>query len=303
MNINKERFLKPLRIFWQWTGFGEKKLWDFLDLLIVPLILAIGGYAFQEITKMKESNQSTDKYHQDILINYLNDMTKLLENGLLNVEDINDSKFIIAQGKTLITLESLDPIRQHLVLQFLKAAHLNPLSKLKISKGCYSGEKALNGILYQAQMSGASLMKMDLSNTVMMCANFKDSNLAGSNLSESEFNIADFTGANLTDVNFTHSILFNANFTDAILKNADFTGTLIGGTNLTNTQIKMTCNWEKAIYTGGAIKNVTYTSGIPEKVWVSSDPVANEKIIDKIKQDKATDSKEIPDCKKWQKDN
>jgi hypothetical protein len=31
---------------WQWTGLAERRFWDWLKLLIVPAVLALGGYLF-----------------------------------------------------------------------------------------------------------------------------------------------------------------------------------------------------------------------------------------------------------------
>ena len=31
---------------WTWMGFGEKRGWDWMQLLIVPVVLAIGGFLF-----------------------------------------------------------------------------------------------------------------------------------------------------------------------------------------------------------------------------------------------------------------
>ncbi|MDQ5828170.1 MAG: hypothetical protein M3441_29030 [Chloroflexota bacterium] len=31
---------------WRWTGLPKQTLWDWLDLLIVPAVLAVGGYLF-----------------------------------------------------------------------------------------------------------------------------------------------------------------------------------------------------------------------------------------------------------------
>src|SRR5215212_48906 len=31
---------------WKWTGLPRETLWDWLDLLIVPTVLALGGYLF-----------------------------------------------------------------------------------------------------------------------------------------------------------------------------------------------------------------------------------------------------------------
>ena len=31
---------------WKWTGLPKQTFWDWLALLIVPIVLAIGGYLF-----------------------------------------------------------------------------------------------------------------------------------------------------------------------------------------------------------------------------------------------------------------
>jgi hypothetical protein len=33
---------------WDWTGFGDKTAWDWMQLLIVPLVLAVGALSFNE---------------------------------------------------------------------------------------------------------------------------------------------------------------------------------------------------------------------------------------------------------------
>ena len=35
-----------LHLRWKWTGLPERTLWDWLSLLIVPVVLALGGYLF-----------------------------------------------------------------------------------------------------------------------------------------------------------------------------------------------------------------------------------------------------------------
>src|SRR5215207_7084285 len=34
------------RELWKWTKFGEKSGWDWMELLIIPLVLALGGLLF-----------------------------------------------------------------------------------------------------------------------------------------------------------------------------------------------------------------------------------------------------------------
>src|SRR5215469_7675365 len=72
-----------------WTGFFNKTLWDWLQLLIVPLVLAIIALVFQlansrterQIAKQRyEQDQqiALDKQHEDLLQVYLDRISELL---------------------------------------------------------------------------------------------------------------------------------------------------------------------------------------------------------------------------------
>ena len=39
---------------WDWTGLSQKTLWDWLQLLIIPAVLAVGGYLFIYTTSRNE---------------------------------------------------------------------------------------------------------------------------------------------------------------------------------------------------------------------------------------------------------
>ena len=39
---------------WQWTGFPQKTLWDWLQLLVVPAFLAIASYLFTQAERRRE---------------------------------------------------------------------------------------------------------------------------------------------------------------------------------------------------------------------------------------------------------
>ncbi len=177
LNAKHPKLSSLLFYFLSWTGFGEKKLWDFLQLLIVPAALGLGTYYLQDSAKQREQTVAEDKANQDTLVKYLDQMADLLQKNLRNTETSSET-FIIAQAKTVIALQSLDPKRQHLVIQFLAAANLNTLDRKK-------------GILYQAQMSKANLNKADLSGADLSYADLFNANLSH----------ADLISANLSDVN------------------------------------------------------------------------------------------------------
>ncbi len=45
---------------WKWTGLPERTLWDWLSLLIVPLVLALGGYLFTR-SENERTRQSAEQ--------------------------------------------------------------------------------------------------------------------------------------------------------------------------------------------------------------------------------------------------
>jgi hypothetical protein len=45
---------------WKWTGLPKQTLWDWLSLLIVPAVLALGGYLFTR-SENQRTLQSTQR--------------------------------------------------------------------------------------------------------------------------------------------------------------------------------------------------------------------------------------------------
>ena len=50
---------------WKWTGLPERTLWDWLDLLIVPVVLAIGGYLFTQTENQRASQDTAEQHRVD----------------------------------------------------------------------------------------------------------------------------------------------------------------------------------------------------------------------------------------------
>jgi uncharacterized protein YjbI with pentapeptide repeats len=157
---------------WARTGFGDKTLWDLLQLLIVPLVLVGIGLLFE--MQQAERQQGLEKQQQaledrraeaerelaeqraqdEALQAYLDQMsTLLLEKDLrFSTEDnaTEDSKEArtLARARTLTVLARLDPSRKADVMQFLVEAEL--VQKVEGSEPIIS-------------LEGASLRGADLS--------------------------------------------------------------------------------------------------------------------------------------------
>jgi uncharacterized protein YjbI with pentapeptide repeats len=274
--IKKERFFRPLISIWRWTGIPEKKGWDILQLAVtasIPVLLFFGTQYFSTKNNKQQQKVATDKANQDTLVKYLDEITKLLDHNLLKVNKISDEKFIIAQAKTVIALQSLDKSRQQLVIQFLDAAKLNTLVggkgilyQARMSKANLNESDLSGANLYHADLSGANLYHADLSvanlsDADLIFANLSGANLSGANLSGANLYHADLSVANLYHADLSVANLYHADLSDADLRLANLNGANLNGANLSRAdltwmtnfspkQIKSAKNWRTAKYNG-----------------------------------------------------
>ncbi len=246
------------KLVWNWTGFGDKKLWDIIQILGVPVALAIAGFWFQDFTKKQEVKLADSKTKQELqvadskakqetLIKYLDQMSDLLEKGLLKSKQ-DSPIFIIAQSKTVTALQSLDTERQRLLIQFFKSANLNTLDGGKglLFKARMSEAKLQNidfsGInLNEVDLSGADLKGANLNGSKLKGANLTISNLSEANLSKADLSKAELTGTILTEAFLEEANLSKANisetfFSKANLRNVNFSNSIMKGTNFSDVE-------------------------------------------------------------------
>lgn len=158
-------------------GFTEKTYWDWMELLIIPAVLAVAGLWFshvqkqteleiaqkareaeQEIAKSereKDREIALERQRQQTLENYFDRITELiLEKGL--GPDADESVKRLARTRTLTVLRDLDARRNQQVLQFIQEA--------KLFNTTISFEKA-------------DLRQVDLSNSNLIGARLRGVNL------------------------------------------------------------------------------------------------------------------------------
>jgi hypothetical protein len=130
----------------RWTGFRGKTVWDLLQLLIVPLMLAAIGFWFtaQQDARQQEIENQRAQQAQEIenqraeaerelaeqcaqdeaLQDYLDQMSSLLlEKNLRDSEEGSEAR-TLARARTRTVLGRLDPRRKTQVMQFLVEADL-----------------------------------------------------------------------------------------------------------------------------------------------------------------------------------
>jgi hypothetical protein len=201
------------RIRWpSWTGFRNKTIWDFLQLLIVPLMLAAIGFWFtaqqdarQQQTENQRAQQSQKIENQraeaerelakqraqdEALQAYLDQMSGLLLERDLRTSEVDSEVRTLARVRTLTVLERLGPSRKTAVMQFLVEAELvqrvggrGPLITL-------TGANLRNADLQVGNLSGADLEDADLTFADVDSADLSYANLSNADLEDADLSYA-----------------------------------------------------------------------------------------------------------------
>src|SRR5215203_3931137 len=125
----QQPFQKPPqgRGWWRWTGFANKTLWDWLQLLVVPAMLALVGFLLAEaqenIQQQAEESRAQDA-QDEALQAYLEGMGNLLlDEGLITSQEDEEVR-TLARARTLTILGRVDGARKRSVVQFLYESQL-----------------------------------------------------------------------------------------------------------------------------------------------------------------------------------
>src|SRR6266699_3076249 len=101
-----------------WSGLHGKTFWDWLQLLIIPAVLAVGGYLFNYTTGRNEQKaaQVRDQTERDISLDnqreaalqvYIDKMSELLLHENLRQSSQGDEVRNIARVRTLTLLSQI----------------------------------------------------------------------------------------------------------------------------------------------------------------------------------------------------
>jgi len=157
-------------------------LWDWIKLLIVPAVIAGGGFWFNSQQSVREQKLANKRAQEEALQAYLDQMSQLLldkERPLLQSKE-GDTARTLAGSLTLTVLPRLDGARRRNVLLFLYQSGLITKTRSVIPlSGAYLGMAHLGFFdLSNADLSGANLSGADLSET-----NLEEADLNGVDLS------------------------------------------------------------------------------------------------------------------------
>jgi uncharacterized protein YjbI with pentapeptide repeats len=251
---------------WTWTGFvastpideasGDRRtktLWDWMQLLIIPLALAALAFALnaaqsdrdqrhEEERARRERAIAAERAREDTLRVYLQQMSELLvQRGLL--QPGTDSEIpTVARTLTLTTLRRLDGRRKGFVLQFLGEAGLirRPEPRVMLSGADLRGTIMRNTGVTTASLEGANLQDADFRHSDLAGTDFRFADLRGadvrnaslwkppplgrSNFAFADLRNADFRYTEAGRIQFINACLTGARFAAAYLEKADFSG-------------------------------------------------------------------------------
>ena len=225
-----------------------KTLWDWMQLLIVPVVLVVAAFILNLTINRNEQRIAQKRFEleykiaastqqQNLLQTYFDKITELLTNeDLLKKSQVRD----IASARTTATISRLDEELQANLLRFLYSAGLIKNN----ADGCIIN-------LMTATLEEANFFSLNLSSSClkgirfMECIFYGPTDFSTSNLDDSEFfrchlDGAQFSGASLQNAYLTESDLSEADFSQANLQ-----GTKLARVNLANANLTMS-NLRKA---------------------------------------------------------
>jgi uncharacterized protein YjbI with pentapeptide repeats len=220
-----------------WTGFGDKTLWDWLQLLsalAIPVVLAAAGLWFtaqqdqrQQLTENKRAEAeralAEQRAQDEALQAYLDQMSQLiLDEKLLKDDQAIDTRPVatLAQARTSTVILSFDAQHNESVTRFLSSSGLIWSSTTAPGLRETSSGLLSNTALSDAKLRGAFLPDADLTNVDLTGANLSNAILLDANLSESYLNDANLSGANLSGANLSGADLTGADLSSADLSSA-----------------------------------------------------------------------------------
>ncbi len=238
-----EKIDTAISLFWDYLGFKDKTLWDWLENILIPLLIpliVVGlsvflGREARSFAKraQHERDLAADRSREEALRAYLERLTDLVLKEKLKESPIDSPERAVAQAHTFAALRSLDGTRKGILLRFLQESRLlakiNPIISLE-------GADLTQASLAGADLGGLSMNGVDLRHAVLDEAIFQETDLQYADLSNSSMreaqlertdlryailHQADMSEANLIDANLSVADLTEAIFQDATINNVN----------------------------------------------------------------------------------
>jgi uncharacterized protein YjbI with pentapeptide repeats len=253
-------------------GFRGKTVWNWMELLIVPLALAVISLAFsvqQDARQQRVEDQRAEaerelaeqRAQDEALQAYLDQMSQLMLDRKLLEAEPGDPVHTLAQARTSTAILRLDAEHNESVARFLIESGLAVRSK--------DSPRLLRRItLSRATLSDAFLASADLSDADLRGSDLSNAVLVGAYLPGALADGADLGGAVLIGADLRGLTLRNAKLGGADLSGARLTGAFLNGAEgITN---------EELAQQAASLKGAVMPNGQTYEDWLK-DKKAHEK--------------------------
>ncbi|UWQ13265.1 pentapeptide repeat-containing protein [Aliiroseovarius sp. M344] len=176
------KFIRP-----GWMGFEGKTLWDWINVISVPMIVGLATLVINNAQKELEQRSMIETAVQ----NYIDRVSTLV----LSSEQKPDLTKAVINAQTQAILNLVEGERAGRVLAFL--------SEMDLLKGTVSEYEGMN-------LAGSNLKRLDLSDM-----DFEDSDLSHAELEGTDFSRTDFEGVAFNGADIDGAILIGADLRGA----------------------------------------------------------------------------------------
>lgn len=254
---------------YEWTGFGEteipkpeageirpkKTVWDWMDLLIVPFVLALGTIVFALYQENRQTQIEEQRAQNVALQDYLDQMSSLLldkDRPLRQSKEGSEEARTLARAWTLTVLTRLEgqpgtmsSLRKGSVLQFLYEARLighvidqksNQVKRIPAVISLAGAD--LSGAVMPGRSDKVDLRGVDLHDTVLNGAILEGADLCSADLSGAILAETNLRYTNLSDADLSGAILFKAKLEGAYLRGIDLSDAELDDADLSNAYIE-----------------------------------------------------------------
>jgi uncharacterized protein YjbI with pentapeptide repeats len=277
---------KTARKPWTDKEFGGRQLWDWLQLLIVPLVIAAIGFWFtasqnarqqeienqraQQAQKIEDERAKAERAlakqsaQDEALQAYLDQMSSLMLEKNVPESERGDAVYTLAQARTATVMTRLDSGRNKTVLGFLWNAGL-----VGESSNSSAGESI--NLFRNIDLRGADLQGRTLTEAPLRGASLDHADLRGAILVQ-----ANLRGAYLGSTKLSDAIMSHADLSNATLFGADLKGAHLNDADLSGARLTSSASLSKV----ARATNINEVGGTPIQQLLSARPVVGAALKD-----------------------
>jgi uncharacterized protein YjbI with pentapeptide repeats len=232
-------------------GLRGKTVWDWMQLLIVPIVLLAISVAFtllqdarlQQIEDQRAKRErgiEDQRAQASALQSYIDQMSRLLTEENLS-ESPEDEVRRVARAHTLTVLGIVEGERKFDVVQFLAENELiqgdDPIVNLRTADLKGAQYEGATDEVAAGERVGQALNEVNLSGTQLDNANLQSIQLHNARMNEALTYNASLEGAKLQRVSFMNALIVDTDLTGANLNGAEFDGAVLENTDLSGASL------------------------------------------------------------------